>query len=274
MKTRLILLVILIIATNACSGRAISSEEENKSFQQEQIALIEKGENADSILYGIEQRIFNAFVSSNINQNDQNLVSIEQSLLGLNAKRKNDLIVYWYSYACYYHSILFMILNDDQKSEKILEEGIDKLSDIKQNTSEHLALRALMESFSIKFAPGIQAAFISKRVKENAEKALVLDSLNLRAYYVLGSNDFYTPEQYGGGKKAERFLKKAIQLDNQSIKNPYLPSWGKNSAYELLIRFYIRNKQFDEAKLYYNQAIAQYPNDYMINKLATELINH
>jgi hypothetical protein len=274
MKTTLFLVVSMIIASNICNGKTISSKEENKSIQQKQTESINKIEKADSILKGIERRIFNAFVNGNMNQNEQALVSLEEALLNLNTNKNNELVVYWYSYACYYHSILFMILNDNKKSEKILEVGIDKLSEINQKTSEHLALLALMESFSIQFAPGIQAAFISKSVKENAEKALALDSLNLRAYYVLGSNDFYTPEQYGGGKKAESYFKKAIQLDNQPINNSYLPGWGKNSAYELLIRLYIRNKQFEEAKLYYSQAIELYPNDYMINKLAAELINH
>jgi pentatricopeptide repeat protein len=131
-----------------------------------------------------------------------------------------------------------------------------------------------MESFSIQYASGMEVPIISKRVKQNAEKALQLDSLNLRAYYVLGSNDFYTPEQYGGGKKAEKYLLKAIKLNDQSLSNPYLPSWGKNSAYEILIRLYINHKQFAEAKKYFQEALTLFPDDYMINKLANELINH
>ena len=131
-----------------------------------------------------------------------------------------------------------------------------------------------MESFSIQYASGIEVPFISKRVKQNAEKALQLDSLNLRAYFVLGLNDFYTPEQYGGGKKVEDYLLKAIKLNDQSVSNPYLPSWGKNTAYEMLIRLYINHKLFAEAKKYYQEAIALFPDDYMINKLANELINH
>jgi hypothetical protein len=165
-------------------------------------------------------------------------------------------------------------MNDNKRAENIIETGIDKLTDIKQKTSEHYALLALMQSFSIQFSPGIQAAFISKKVKDNAEEALLLDSLNLRAYYVLGSNDFYTPEQYGGGRKAESYLKKAVSLPDQTVKNPYLPSWGKNSAYELLIWTYIKKQEYNLAKQTYNEAISLYPNDYMINKLATELINH
>jgi tetratricopeptide (TPR) repeat protein len=140
--------------------------------------------------------------------------------------------------------------------------------------SDFSTLLALMESFSIQYASGIEIPFISKRVKQNAEKALQLDSLNLRAFFVLGSNDFYSPEQYGGGKKTASYLIKAIKLNEQSVPNPYLPTWGKNSAYEMLIRFYINHKKFAEAKEYYQEAITMFPDDYMINKLAKELINY
>jgi tetratricopeptide (TPR) repeat protein len=166
-----------------------------------------------------------------------------------------------------------MIQKDLQGSEKILETGIKILQASVSETSEQLALLALMESFSIQYAPGMEAVSIASRSVKHAEEAVQLDSTNLRAYYVLGSNDFYTPEQYGGGKKAEWYLKKAVSLPDQSIRNPYLPSWGKNSAYEMLIRFYIRQHQYDQAKVFYQQAIALFPNDYMINQLAGALTN-
>lgn len=256
MKTKLIYFAIAIFAATLCNGNVRYSYI---SAQQK-----------DTLLNNIEQKINNAFVKDLMHQKDSNLVSIEQALLNLNKSINNSIIVYWYSYACYYHSIFSMVQNDLKKSEKLNNDGIEELNSVDSKNSEHYALLAFMESFSIKYA-GLKAPFISASVKKNAEKALELDSLNLRAYYVLGSNDFYTPEQYGGGKKAEGYLKKAIQLNNQSVTNPYLPRWGKNSAYELLIRLYIKRKQLDEAKKYYQQAIALYPNDYMIKKLTGEL---
>jgi tetratricopeptide (TPR) repeat protein len=167
-----------------------------------------------------------------------------------------------------------MIEKENKSSEKILDEGIMQLENVSNLNSEHLALLALMESLSIQYASGIEIPSIFKRVKQNAEKALQLDSLNLRAYFVLGSNDFYAPEQYGGGKKATSYFTKAIKLNDQPVVNPYLPSWGKNSAYEMLIRLYINHKQFAEAKKYYQEAITLYPDDCMIIKLSKELLNY
>jgi hypothetical protein len=168
-------------------------------------------------LINIQEKALDAFVNGKISKSDKGLVDLEQALLNLNKNNNNGIIIYWYSYTCYYHSILLMIEKENKNSEKILDEGIMQLENVSNLNSEHLALLALMESLSIQYASGIEIPSISKRVKQNAEKALQLDSLNLRAYFVLESNDFYAPEQYGGGKKAASYLTKAIKLNDQSI---------------------------------------------------------
>lgn len=274
MKTTLVYLACTIFLMNSCKGNIRYSENEKIAVKQSQETSLQSINQNDTMLNNIQQKVMDAFVQAKISQSDKSLVSLEQALLKQNFNNKNSIIIYWYSYTCYYHSILFMIEKNNKSSEKILDEGIEQLKAVSHKNSEHLALLALMESFSIQYASGIEVPFISKRVKQNAEKALQLDSLNLRAYFVLGSNDYYTPEKYGGGKKAEVYLLKAIKLNDQSILNPYLPSWGKNSTYEMLIKLYINRKQFTEAKKYYQEAITLFPDDYMINKLANELINH
>jgi tetratricopeptide (TPR) repeat protein len=274
MKTTFVYLACSVFFLNSCKGNVRYPEKETIAVMNSQDASLKSINQNDTLLNHIQQKVLNAFVNAKITQSDKNLIALEQALLGLHKKNNNDIITYWYSYTCYYHSIIFMIEKEYKSSEKILNEGIEQLKNITNKNSEHLALLALLESFSIQYASGIEVPFISNRVKQNAEKALQLDSINLRAYYVLGSNDFYTPIQYGGGKKAAGYLLKAIKLNDQSESNPFLPSWGKNNAYEMLIQLYINNKQFTEAKKYYQEAIALFPDDYMINKLAGELINH
>jgi pentatricopeptide repeat protein len=249
------------------------SQDETLAIKQKQEVSLENINSGDTLLNNIQGKVLNAFVQCKINKSDKDLVSIEQALLSLYKNNNNSIIIYWYSYACYYHSIFLIGVKDKSGSEKILDAGIKQLNNVRLKNSEHLALLAIMEGFSIQYASGLEIPFISKCARLYAEKAVESDSLNLRAYYVLGSNDFYNPEQYGGGKKAEGYLKKAVSLNEQSIKNPFLPSWGKNSAYEMLIRLYIKHKQFTEAKKYYKDAIGLFPDDYMINKLASELIS-
>jgi tetratricopeptide (TPR) repeat protein len=249
---------------NSCNGNLL---------KESQTASQKSTDQNDTLMVNIQGKVMDAFVNGKISKSDKGLADLELALLNLNKNNNNGIIIYWYSYACYYHSILLMSEKENKSSEKILDEGIMQLKNVKNLNSEHLALLALMESLSIQFASGIEIPLISKRVKQNAEKALQLDSLNPRAHFVLGANDFYTLEQYGGGTKAAGYLIKATRLNDQSIANPYLPTWGKNSAYEMLIRFYINHKQFAEAKKYYQEAIALFPDDYMINKLAKDLIN-
>lgn len=275
MKTTLVYLAFSIFLMNSTTGNIPYSGKMTLENWKSQEASLKNTHQIDSLLNNIQQKVMDAFVQGKISQSDKSLVYLKQEILKQNNNNNNNsLLIYWYSYACYYHSILLMITNDKKGSEKILNEGITLLNKLNLKNSEHMALLALMESFSIHYISGMEAPLISERVKQSAEKALQLDSLNLRAYYVLGSNDFYAPEQYGGGKNAEGYLLKAIQLNDQSVPNPYLPSWGKNSAYEMLIRFYINHKQYSEAKKYHQKAIALFPGDYMINKLTDELANH
>ena len=274
MKPFLIYLVCSILLVSSRKGNSYYSERqifENKVSQDANLKSIDQN---DTLLNNIQQKVMNAFVKDQISQSDKDMIALELALSNLNKDKNNDIVTYWYSYTCYYHSILYMIRKENKNSEKKLYEGIKKLNDVNLKNSEHYALLSLMEGFSIQFASVIEVPHISKRSKQNAEKALQLDSLNLRAYYVLGSNDFYTPEQYGGNKKAEGYLLKAIRLNDQSDSNSYLPGWGKDSAYELLIRLYINRKQFVEAKRYYKEAFALFPDNHMINKLADEITNY
>ncbi len=266
MKTKIISLVLISLFTSKLMA--------NSNFNcRISYCVVNSNQQVDTLLNHIEQKVGFAFAKGSISKTDSDIQSLKESLLLLNKKKESNIVVYWYAYTCYYNSLLAMILKDLDKSEKVLDEGIDMLDEVENKTSEHYALFALMKSLSIRFAAGFRAPFISASVKSNAEKAVELDSLNLRAYYVLGSNDFYTPEQFGGGKVAESYFKKAIKLKDQSVKNQYLPSWGKNSAYELLIRFYIKRERFAEAKKYFQEAIKIYPNDYLINQLASKLVN-
>jgi hypothetical protein len=129
----------------------------------------------------------------------------------------------------------------------------------------------MLQGFDIQFK-GMKAMFISSSIKKNIKKAIAIDSMNLRAYYGYASNDFHTPEKYGGGKEAEAYLLKAVSLSAQKIKNDYLPSWGKEESYEMLIKLYIKKEKWDLAKKYFQEGIVAYPESYTINQLASKLV--
>jgi len=227
---------------------------------------------ADNLLNGVQQKIYNAFVQGMMTQKDEQLAQIKTDLATLYQQKNQNLIQYWRAYLAYYHAIYALKLSKKDLAEQYTDEGIDLLDEMKGKNSEDYAMLALLQSFSIQFKMGIKAPFISSTVKSNAEKAMQLDKENPRGYFVYASSDFYTPEQYGGGKEAEQYLLKAVALPAQKVQNALLPSWGKEEAYEMLVKLYIKKEKWTEAKKYFQEGIAVYPNSYGINQLASKLV--
>lgn len=271
MKFRMLFAFLLIC--NCIYGCGSADGEPIRDYQVLLTALEENGGTPDSLLINVQDKIYNAFVQSFMAKTPEGLTKIEQQLSKLGENNNNNIIHYWRAYAAYYRAIYYIKSGDRETSQKATEKGIAIIEDLKKKSSEDYALLAMLQSFSIQFHSGIEAPFISNKVKSNAEKASELDPKNLRAYFVMGSSDYYTPEQYGGGTKVEEYLTKAISLEAQNLKNPYLPSWGKDTSYELLIRFYIKKERFDDAKKYFKEAIELYPDSYMLNQLGKRLID-
>lgn len=229
-------------------------------------------ESQDSLLFRIQDNIYNTFVSSITTGNASPLTELKDELNAYYEESSIALVRYWQSYLLYYESIFWLKSEEEKKAKASIALAIEYLEEIDEKNSEDYALLAMIESFGIQFQPGFKAPITSARVKKYAEKAMAIDPDNLRAYYVLASNDFYTPEQYGGMQKAEEFLLKAVSLPEQALENPFLPSWGRDQCYEMLIRFYLKKEQMAEAKATYKEAIEAYPDNYMINSLASKLL--
>lgn len=226
-------------------------------------------------LENIQGRILTAFGKDQQLGKTTNLQAMDKELATLYGAKKQNIILYWLAYNQYYTAIYHISRGEGEreKSEKTVDEAVKWLEDMKNKTSEDYALLSLTQGFSIQFKNLIRVILLSRQVEKNGKLAIEKDSENPRAYYTLASNDFYTPEQYGGGKHTEEYLLKAISLPAQKVKNPYLPSWGKEESYEMLIRWYIRKKQWDKAKKYHADAIAKYPESYMLNQLTEKLKN-
>jgi hypothetical protein len=224
----------------------------------------------DSLLMDIQDKIYNAFIKARISQKNDALNELSNQLENLYKSKNQNLILYWRSYLQYYSSIDYFIKADNKSAENEIKKGIELMASIEKKNSEDYALLAMLQSFSIQFN-SLKAMFISGDVKKNADNAITLDSANLRAWFVYGSNDFHTPAQYGGGKKTEKYLLKAISLPAQRTANGYLPSWGKEESYALLIRFYIQKGNWDMAKKYFQIGITAFPESYVISQLASKI---
>jgi len=261
---RLLFISLLFVS---CKGNATKIVKKEAISYQIQVAELQ----SDSLLIGIQSEIYNAFVQSLMSKENKTLANLDMKLENLNKKRKQNIILYWRSYLQFYSSIYYLKKGDKEVAEKEIDKGIDWLDEMKNKNSEDYALLAMLQGFGIQFK-GMKAMFISGSIKENAKQAIAKDSTNLRAYYVYASNDFHTPEKYGGGKEAEKYLLKAISLPTQKIKNEYLPSWGKEESFEMLTKLYIKEEKWNLAKKYFQEGIKEFPESYSINQLASKLV--
>lgn len=254
MKT-LIIFVLAILAmthqTNAKSTHSLNFAAENSVEQKVD-------------LRNIQDSIMSAFMSSFVDQNNSKITTLIEELAASYESSNNSLLLYWKGYALYYNSIIYLKSADRKNAEIELKKGIEALESIKKKNSEDYALLSMLQSFSCQFARFPAVVKLSENAAVNINRAIEIDGSNLRAHYISANNDYYTPENYGGGKNVEEYALKAISLPAQKIVNPYLPSWGKQESYELLTNYYIRSKNTVKAKEYIAKGLKEFPNSYVL----------
>lgn len=266
MRTLYILAILFITLTTGCENSKANAEiayaETTLQFNVN-----------NTILENIQEKIYQAFVTAVTSKNVESIERIEDKLEALVKKHPQNIIKYWQAYLFYYKSVYYMQNKDKVNSEKAINIGVKIMEELSPKNAEDYALLGMLQGFAIQYVPNLRKGVYSVKTKKNIEKALKLDSKNVRAHYVAASNDFYTPKEFGGGKVLKKHLLKAIALPEQPVKNKYLPSWGKDSSYVMLIEAFIKEGDIAEAKKYFKEAIALYPDNYSIKSLAVKLID-
>ena len=215
--------------------------------------LLATGQNA------IENKILDTY-SESIEQKQDKLASLIQQL---KSKKNNN---YWISFALYKEASLYGHTKEEKALSK-LNEAIELLKNKKNKNSEDYALLGFMTSYTIKFQSEI-AAIISAKASEYYHKSLKLDKNNFRAYLGLGKSDFYRPLKYGGGLRVESYLKQAMVIINSPNAKNTDSNWGKDEVYYYLIRYYQKSDMKNEAALYYNLGIKNFPESTILKTLA------
>lgn len=211
-----------------------------------------------SFLQNIQSKIDSALSRSFAHQNTAPLDSMLTQLANLTPQ--NNLTIYWQSYARSMETIYFMRNKQAKEAKHIINRACDDMEQLNKKNAEDYALLASVQNLAIQFRSGMGAGKLSSQAVGNAQTALQMDSTNLRAWYVLATNDFYTPAFFGGGKKTEKFLLKALSFPAQQVPNPYMPSWGREEAYQLLLTYYVQKEQYEQARVLLNAAQKEYPN--------------
>lgn len=267
------LLILSIAVTSSCSSNAKQVKiddiqtaiDYNKQLEIDNLTI-------DAAKASIQSKVNQAFVQSMLAHNDQALVALEENLKNLYKSKNQNILLYWQAYLLYHTSIFHLQEKNKKVSASEICKAIELIKPMKNKNSEDYTILAMLQSFSIQFQM-INATSIAAEVSKNLKNALELDPNNIRAHYVFASNDFYTPKKYGGGKKVEAYLLKAITLPPQKISNDYLPSWGKEESYEMLVNYYIQNEKWKPAKQYYQEGMKAFPQSHLINQYGPQLVD-
>lgn len=222
----------------------------------------------NATLAGIEASITEATNQSFFNVDASPLEKLHQEINAVNTPGYDRLVAYWSAYNDFQTAIFYLKNEQPAESERTVRRGIDALAAIEGKNAEELSLQAFLQGFAIQFNTGMASARAANEAMASIEAARKLNPDNLRTQYVLGSLDFYTPAEYGGGKKAEGYLVKAISLPEQVVASDYLPSWGKAESYELLVRHYKAAAEDAVASRYLEEGLSQFPDNYQLSSLS------
>lgn len=233
------------------------------------VVLSQESNPLDSIQFRITKN-FNEYFNS---KNSTELDDIIKNLSKLKKQKDSRYINYWLAYALYNKAIIYVKIKDDKNAEKTLSKGIDLIEKVKHKTSEDYALLATLRNLDINFSFFFTIPFKAKKVVMYGEKSIELDNKNLRGYFALGANNFFTPKMYGGKLKCEEYFLKAISLKDKYTSNPFDPSWGKDESYYYLIRYYYHENKVGLMEKYMKESISLYPNSIRLNQIIENIKN-
>lgn len=280
MKTHFLIFVILGSLIFSCKSSPDKDPfNKNLNFQEQQ-AILKKVNISysdfilvknDSVLYNIQRKIKDAFISASQTKQVEPLEKLEKKLGNTYEKNPHKLILYWKAYLMYYKSLFHLGEKRKDLAASNIEQGMQVLQELENKNSEDYALWSLLKNFSIPIeSSGMAMGMASNRTIELAKTSLELDSTNPRAYYILGVNNYYTPEKYGGKTKVERYLKEAISQPEQEISNQFLPSWGREESYGILLRFYLSEEETIKAKELFQSIKKEFPKSSIIARFKSK----
>lgn len=206
-----------------------------------------------------------AFQQSKTQQTQSPLVKHNTMLEQTFEKEDNNFNRYWLSYGLYNQALIADRLEDMKAAEELIDRAIELLKPLEED-AESQALLALQLGYSTRFKSYWSMISLGRAAYQRAERAVALAPTNMRTNLALAINDFYTPKVFGGGKKVETHLKKALQAPNPSA-SVTTPTWGKPNVYELLVKYYQKNKQQTQAQNFLNQGLNEFPNSELLLSL-------
>lgn len=153
-----------------------------------------------------------------------------------NTQAKEWLPQYWTSY-CY---VMISLFSKEKESKDLYADKANdfyqKIVDLKIENDETCILKAYIAQAKLSADPGSRWMNEGMAFKQYVAKAKELNPENPRVYLMEGSNIFYTPENFGGGKaKALPILQESEKKYNAfKPASSIHPNWGRSYLQSLL----------------------------------------
>ena len=220
-------------------------------------------------LAGMQQRVQQAFASDMRSGKAEALPALLQLFAAerpTGNRSLEQLHTYWQAYLRFFQTLYYSQHQQHERAAEAVGEGIKLLESYGHKGSEEYALLARLEGLATSYA-GSKTPQLAMSMAEHAAQAIALDPQNPRAYVVAGVNNYFTPVAFGGKTKVKEYLTKALELPAQQTPSDYLPSWGRDEAYEYLIRLCLDTGARDEAAALCSKALGEFPASPMLQQL-------
>lgn len=230
-------------------------EDTGRSTARNQIYFVEQDNRKEQIT--VYQSKMDAVVNKLFENGDIQSVTVQ--LAEIDTELTGFYQQYWKAYLYYYEAAFYQtVAHKDKEAEKAIDKSLALLQEQSHENSEYYALLALCTSFSIQYVNILKLSKVSAAVIEYGQKALALNKSNLRAYFVLASHNYHTPEMFGGMKKVEEYAVKGLACPDRLESIPQAPSWGRTQLYQLLVGYYEkegRTKDLEQLKNNYTSQL-------------------
>ncbi len=147
----------------------------------------------------------------------------------------------WLAY--YYESYAYlkagMEAKENIQADRYYDQAIsvlEKADNLSPANSEVSILKSWILSMKISLDPASRGYELGTQVNQLVSAAIVQDPANPRPYLMQGYSAMYTPEEYGGSKKAaaEYFSLCIQKFAEFKPTSSIMPSWGLDKAKEML----------------------------------------
>lgn len=177
---------------------------------------------------------------------------------------------YWKSYLLYQRAVNLMPTEKFESAKAPLTEAIDILKDTTPRDVEVVALLSLAAGLRLAYVPRHRIIVANNAVNGYLAEALDLDAENTRARFANAVADYNVPEEYGGKRRVEDLLQDVLAKQEWSPPSGLAPRWGRREAATLLVRLYLEENRFAEARDVLVDALAKWPNDPRLRRLNEE----